>query len=270
MRYRGAFFFSGILSAVLWFAHGAAAQSEHEPNRCNDLFVKSVGEHLRLSDFSYPAAGRYPSAENGGLIASGVCKVLPTNSSRIVGAFAYDAGGEDEKELLLALADASSNRIIASFKGAIPVDPAHEVNEYSLRLDTARYTLSKNTRAFGLRLNTFRERCGYDGGIDDQLTLFIIDGKVLRPVFSENMTHWVYGGGNRCGGEVVPRIDASVFISVENTSSNGFADLRLSVRSNARTKPPSVVVKYTGETYDLSLWKKAFSTWWGAIDPDAR
>ncbi len=268
---RSNIFLKCILLIALWFSQGVLAQPEREASLCSDVIVKSVGNHFNLDNFSYPASGMYPSTKNGGLIVAGICKPWPANNSRIIAAFAYDAGVEFEKQLLLAVIDAPSNRVIAFYRGTIPEDAASEVNADSLRLDTARYILSKTTRAFGLRTSTFRDRCSYEGGFDDQLTLYVIDGKQLRPILSETMWQWRrYGAGNPCGGEDVPTIDAKTFISVENTSSNGFADLRLSVKSNAKQQPPSVVVKYNGENYDLAPWTKVFGSWWEAIDPNAQ
>ena len=100
--------------------------------------------------------------------------------------------------------------MLASYKGVIAEDAATELSSQSLRLDTARYTLSANTRAFGLRVNAFRDRCTYEGGFDDELTLFVVDGRAIRPVLAETMSRWWHGPGNRCGGEETPRIDSNV------------------------------------------------------------
>lgn len=72
----------------------------------------------------------YPSVENGGLVVAGVCKNWPGNSSRVISAFAYDAGVEYEKQLLVVLVDVTGSRVIASYKSAIPEDAASEVNSY--------------------------------------------------------------------------------------------------------------------------------------------
>jgi hypothetical protein len=247
----------------MFFGQDALAQSRLEENadRCSDAVVKRLGKHFRLSDFTYP------HDENGGLIVAGVCKPWPTNRSRTIAAFAYDDGTKYEKQLLLAVVEGPNNRVIASYKGVIPEeDAAIEVSSHSLRLDTARYVLSKNTRAFGLRLHMFRDRCSYEGGYDDELTLFILDGQTIRPVLTETMWHWSYdvphGAGDKCtaatAGVEVSRIDTNTLISVEPTASNGFADLRLtSIRSDEK-KPFSTIVKYNGERYDLEPWRTAF------------
>ena len=256
--------FACLLSTVICFEQCALAQSRQDEGarRCSDAVVERLGKHFRLSHFAYPEQGMYPSVENGGLLVAGTCKPWPTDKSKVIAAFAYDGGTEDEKQLLLAVVEGSSNRVIASYKSVIPEDAATEVSSHSLKLDTARYTLSKETRAFGLRINTFRERCIYEGGLNDELTLFVVDGQTIRPVLTETMNHWSYDAGNRCSGEDVPRTEANVLISVEPTVSNGFADLRLTAIRGDKKNPVSSIVKYNGERYDLKPWSTAFGAWW--------
>ncbi|MBK9218540.1 MAG: hypothetical protein IPL70_09030 [Uliginosibacterium sp.] len=253
-----------LLSSVICFGQYALAQaqSKEDATRCDKAVVKRLWLHFDPTGFAYPASGKYPSVENGGLLVAGICKPWPANKSRTIAAFAYDAGIEYEKQLLLAVIDRPSNRVIASYKGVITEDAGTEVSSYSLRLDTARYTLSKNARAFGLRLSTFRDRCTYEGGSDDELTLFVVDGQTIRPVLTETMSHWSYGGGNRCGGEDAPSTDANTLINIEPTISNGFADLRFTAIRSDKKKPISVVVRYSGERYDLKQWSEAFDAWW--------
>lgn len=76
------------------------------------------------------------------------------------------------------------------------------------------------------------------------------------------MSRWSYGGGNRCGGEDVPRIDANTLISVEPAISNGFADFRLTAIRSDKKNPVSAIVKYDGERYDLKPWRAALDAWW--------
>ena len=160
------------------------------------------------------------------------------------------------------LVEGPDHRVLASYKGVIAEDAATQVSSHSLRLDTARYTLSANTRAFGLRVKAFRDRCTYDGGFDDELTLFVVEGRAIRPVLAETMSRWWHGPGNRCGGEETPRIDSNVTISVEPTASHGLADLRFTaVRSDGK-KPVSAVVRYDGKSYDLGRWRAALNAWW--------
>lgn len=254
-----------LLSFSFSYSITTDADAKADPimqTQCSEEVVRSVGKHFNLDYFSHPQNGFYPSIENGGLIFSSSCKAFPNNKQIIISAFAYDAGIESEKELLVALLDASNNRIIASYKETIQEDAATQINENSLSLDTAKYTLSENVRAFGVRINGFLDRCGYEGGYDDQLILFVMNGKKLQPIFSEIMSHWGYMSGNRCNGEDPQKIYTNTIISIEKTSSHGFSDLRISANSNSKLKSPSIVIKFNGYNYDIAPWQHTFDSWW--------
>ena len=236
----------------------AAPQNTH---RCNDTTLQRIGAHFGLEHVAYPRDGTSPSAENGGLIISGTCKPWPGSRKRTVAALAYETG-LDEKALLLAIVDSRTGVVVASHRDAIVEDSATAVREHSVSLDTAPYILSTATRAFGVRLNTFLDRCGYEGGSDGQLTLLVANGKVIRPIFTEPMRHWHYLGANRCNGEDVPFTTTSTSIIVQRTSTNGLADLVLVARRSDGKKALTATVKYDGNQYDLSPWRGAFSRWW--------
>jgi len=264
-----------IFLVFLGFGHSALADYPISGGRdsCDATVLKTVGDHFRLEKFSFP----YP---NGGDVLSGDCKPWPTDASRTLAAFYYQT---DEQKypgyvvrqfvLLLALVDVPSQRVIASYRSEpVEEDAVTWVDEYSARLDTARYTLSKTTRAFALRSFTFHGPCAASGGWTDDLTLFVVAGKKLRPVLSQTMSHWKQGGSGSCGSPIVeddPPVDvqADIFIAVEKTATHGLADLRLSVKSDTHQNPPSMVIKYNGKDYDQMAWDKAFRDWWESVNP---
>lgn len=259
--------FTAVVS-FFWLSQSVLAQSgiEEDEQHCNQPVVELVGKHFKIADFSYPRDGMYPSVENGGILVSGACKRWPNDNGKIIAAFAFDAGVEYEKQLIVALVDTTKTQIISSYNSTMEEDAATEVNSYSLKLDTARYILSKRTRAFGLRTNISKDRCTYDGGSGDELTLFVVDGERIRPVLGLTMSQWEYGRGNRCsGGREVSRKEANLFISIEPTASNGFADLLITAKGNDGKAPLRVKITYDGTHYELDSWQKAFNQWWDAI-----
>ncbi|MDR2638126.1 MAG: hypothetical protein LBB55_07290, partial [Zoogloeaceae bacterium] len=181
----------------------------------------------------------------------------------VIAAFAYDAKVEYEKKLLLVVYDNTRKRVISSYSGILGEDAATEVGPYSIRIDTARYVLAKNVRAFGLRLDTRNGRnCG-DGTWGDELILYVMEGRKLRPVFFATMRRGLLGrvgseGMDRCGFNV--EMDSEKTISIEKTSTHGFADIRLTasvtwgfdeptaIRPNP-PKPLSRIIKYDGKRY---------------------
>ena len=242
----------------------AQSQTDTDAHRCADAIVEQVGRHFHLTDFSYPTNRTAQDAERGGRVIAGVCRNWPGNIGRVIVAFAYDAEVEYEKKLLVAVLDSATHRVIAAYQDVIGEDAATQVSSSSLTLDLAPYKLSATTRAFGLRVNTFQDRCSFEGGFDNELTLFVVTGKALRPVLSETISRWRNARGNRCGGEEVERVESNVVISVEPRSTQGFADLRFTAKPSDKRKPVQAVVKYNGSRYDLQPWRTVFDPWWEA------
>jgi hypothetical protein len=223
-----------FIVALICFGLGQSAygQTDSEKKRCDESIVNLVGKHLDVSDFSYPKDRMYPSAENGGVIIAGVCKVWPKDSSKTIAIFAYDAGVEYEKRLIVVLVDTRKWRIVASYKGVIQEDAAMTVGDDSFRIDTARYDIAPGVRAFGLDItNSYSQGCG-DGGSGPVRTLFVQDGKEIKPILEDfYISSWSYiqEGQSRCTGTDAP--EESLYenrgysLSVDTTSTNGYRDL---------------------------------------------
>ena len=224
-----AFTVAFICFGIDQFAYG---QTDSEKNRCDKSIVNLVGKHLDVSNFSYPKGHKYPKAENGGVIIAGVCKVWPKDNSITIGIFAYDDGVEYEKRLIVALVDTIKIRIVAIYKGAIQEDAAMIVGENSFRIDTARYDIAPSVRAFGLDVTTsYSQGCG-DGGLGPVRTLFVQDGKEIKPILEDfYISSWSYiqEGQSRCTGANAP--EESLYenrgysLSVDTASTNGYKDL---------------------------------------------
>jgi len=217
-----------VRKRALWALLAWAPQlSWASDQACTAPVLALVGKHFHLNDFSFPKPGLYPSQKNGGLVLAGVCQQWPAQKNQLITAFVYGNGEGGDQQLLMAMVDLDKKSVMASHQHPIEKDATTQYHSDSLRLDTASYPLSKSTKAFGLFANAFRERCTFDGGSDKHLTLFVVEGPAIRPVFQQTMSEWSYGPGNRCGGEDVPRIEINHVISVAPTTSNGLADLVL-------------------------------------------
>jgi hypothetical protein len=250
------------------FANEGQYVAPLERLRCAPPVVARVGEHFGLKAFSYPWSPLYQGGEEDGRIVAGVCSRWPGNNSQVVAAFAYDAGVQYEKALLVAVVDARQDRVVAAYRGVTDDEVNGErVTEYSLKIDLAPYFLSPGHRAIGLRLNTNRDSCGQSGGLDNDLMLFIIDEQKLRPVLQTTTHHWLYDEGNRCEIGDTGQTDAQTYIAIEPTSSHGLADLRFTAKRTDNAKPLTAIVKFTGDHYDLTAWDSAFESWWGTVIP---
>ncbi|MDR3054599.1 MAG: hypothetical protein LBU53_04265 [Zoogloeaceae bacterium] len=238
-----------------------------EQYACDERIVNTVGEHFELDHFFT----REGFNDDGKLIGAGMCKPFPQNRQWVIAAFGYDTGNEDdvyglpEKYLLLSVVDISKNRVIASYQRSILEDGTTDFSVGSIRLDTGRYNLSSTTRAFGVRLFTFQGSKAMDGGMENDLTLFIMEGSALKPVLSQTMRYWSYGVDRTHGINYDDMLETKIVISVEPTSTKGFADLRFIARRSDH-KSVSAVVKYNGESYDMTPFRNVFVDWWSLRD----
>jgi len=132
-----------------------------------------------------------------------------------------------------------------------------------LELDTARYNLTPELRAFGVRVR-FKGSSSANPLDESWLSLYVKEGDKLRPVL-DRLIVYSYGGewDTRCAGE---RSNTLRTIEIGKTSSHGYADLIVkSVTTgmvgegegedcNVKTttaKPVLTTLRYNGKTYVL-------------------
>jgi len=239
---------------------GLAAAQPH-PEACTPAVVRGVGEHFRLARFVFPREGMSAGVDDGGRLIAGACRPWPEDRALVAAAFAYEDDREFEKPLLVALVGRTSGRVIAAHAGVIAVDPASEVHPGSLAIDLAPYHLAPGVRAFGVRRHVFKDRCGYEGGADDHLALYVREGDALRPVLDVPTLHWRHLPGNRCAGIEPGRVVGQVLVAVGRGTTNGLADLELVTRRSDASRPLRVRLRYDGRRYEDAQWTKAFYGW---------
>ncbi len=128
------------------------SSTEKDTQRCDTSTINLIGKHFGIPDFSYPAEEMYRGTKN--LIVADACKPWPQNKSQTIAIFAYNNNIEYERALIIALVNTKKRQVIASYKGAISEDAAMTIGKDSMLIDTSRYQLAPNVRAFGLELTT--------------------------------------------------------------------------------------------------------------------
>lgn len=223
---------------------------------CTQETRDAVGRFLKIEDF-------VPQSKHG-VIVSESCKSWPYKDDRLLAAFAYDKDVDYEKSLVVAILDKKTMRVVSSRQSVIGEDAATTVGESSLQFDTARYQLSKEVRAFGLRFkNSARGPSCADGSSWNELTLFVPGGKSLLPIFTmDTQFQNALSGciGSATGHDVWEYGNRT--LSIANTTSNGFSDLHIVETVNidtnmeripdtmaARKRVNSRVVKFDGKEY---------------------
>jgi hypothetical protein len=243
---------------VSGFAVGQV-EGDASKHQCSASTVKLVGSHFKVPDLSFPNEGMSPSVANGGLVVAAACKAWPGRGSRTIAAIAYDAGIENEKRLLVALLDPSTGTVLAAYSGSIDEDATMNVGPASVRIDTARYDLAPDVRAFGIDLESGYSPGCVEGGLGPRRTLFIQEGKVLRPVLdSFYLSTWRFVKNvASCAEGADAATTETIFyaIGIGKTVSKGFADLQVTATNSysngakSKRKPLSYALRYDGKVY---------------------
>ena len=210
--------------------------------------------------------------QDGGNVTSEACKIWPYKPDLLLVAIAYDEGVEYEKSLFIAVIDKKTRQVVSSLKQAIYEDATTEVGERSLRLDTARYQLANDVRAFGVRFNSSARgaSCG-EAYWNDELTLLVPEGKDLRPVTSLNLYQQRWLEGCPAATSSARWEDATLTVDMDKASTNGLFDLVITARITVNSMGTA-----TGKTkdrieqhrlrYDGATYQKGKSVpWWLAI-----
>ncbi|MDR2365705.1 MAG: hypothetical protein LBD68_07615 [Zoogloeaceae bacterium] len=251
-----------IAASMLVFAANALAAPDEQV--CADDIHATIERDLHIENF----AGR--AQEDRRFIVSQACRIWPYAPEYTLAALAYDEGVENEKNIVVAIIDRERKRVISSKQWKIEEDALTEIGEYSLKLDTARYQLAGNVRAFGLRFQSSATGASCpDARFGDTLILLFPQGKSLRQVLDLYMYHQRAIQG--CLSGQVPNViweEAVLAVGIENTRTNGFYDLRVTASispgsneeptGSAKKRVERVILRYNGKHYEAS----GKSPWW--------
>ncbi|MCP2072457.1 UNVERIFIED_ORG: hypothetical protein J2Y77_001893 [Pseudomonas lini] len=152
-----------------------------------------------------------------------VCRINPANSSQVLAALPFaenvDEDGQGEYGLAVVVANASSGKIVAHHYQAASIS-SDAVYFESLSLDTARYQLAPQIRAFGVRV-AYQGSSRVNPFSSTTLNLYVLDGPALRPVMntlevSRSNGEW----DGSCTGDFIQTLRT---VSIGDTSKNGLA-----------------------------------------------
>lgn len=179
------------------------------------------------------------------------CKVWPAFQNQVISAkstYLADAGGEDAGvfDLDLAIMNATNSKPIATFckPGAYNSDA---IRLDDLRIDTARYRLAPDVRAFGLR-SMFGHSSSALPYEKTDLALYVREGNVLRPVLEGLVVFRNHGEFmSDCEG-YANRIHRT--LDIAPSSHYGFADLIITT-SGSKMKDTKSGGQCVSQTTDL-------------------
>lgn len=169
----------------------------------------------------------------GNELVAAACKPWPHDRNLLLAAYAFGTDVEDSKVLVVATVDAVTGRVASSYTTLVGEDAAVHFGENSLAIDAAPYQLAANVRAFGVRFNSdARGASCPDGAWSDELTLFVADGKSLRPVLRGlPMSRLEARKGMLCSASPdVIYDEAKLAVGIAGAATRGYADLQVSAR----------------------------------------
>ena len=171
--------------------------------------------------------------------------------------------------MIIALIDTLKSKVVATYIGAIHEDAAVTLGDNSFNIDTARYNLAPGVRAFGLDVSTSYSQGCVDGGVGPTRTLYVQDGKTIRPILEYFYIYtWKFanlGGRPNCvngeGDEVTANISYSIGISKATT--NGYSNLLITANGSYSNgdkytqKPFQYELHYDGNKYPTGIFNGA-------------
>jgi hypothetical protein len=253
---------------LLAIAHAVHAGASHD---CGAPVLAMLNQQLHVAHFA-PGPADFGTDPDGVIVAS-ACKPMPSDPRLTIAAVAWKGDKEESKALVVAIADESAQTISASFRDEIDEDAVTQVNNGSLRLDTAAYVLAPGVRAFGLDIFSNDRSCG-EGSPGPTRSLYVRDGKTLRPVVAGlnfSQSRYLRGNQPRCvsdqrEAETAIVEDYTVTIALGTAGKGGWRDLAITATSRRSDHLPGrtplhVSVPYDGDAYPLVTFVKAYDRW---------
>lgn len=181
---------------------------------------------LLVATHAYAECEKPPLSD--GVLAYSVCKDWPAHAGQTITAKAvFTADPSDPRgdsgmyDLDLAVVDSANAKVLASYRLAEAFN-SDAIAFEGFSVDTARYKLTAQQRAFGIRAS-FGHNSSANPYSKGDLTLYLKEGTALRPVLRGLVVYRANGeyDGNCTGqGEQTTRT-----LDIGKTSSHGFADL---------------------------------------------
>ena len=180
---------------------------------------------------------RYRRRQKEGDVIDVVCKPHPVHSNRTIVALFHDITDDDasahtdyDAAFMVAVVDANSKRMHAYHHSIVRGDATTRFDEFSLSLDTARYYLTDDIRALGVRMNISHYPRHAEGGETGHLSLFVESDDQLTPVLSNlPMNLWRVVDVRAENPEVVT---ADLILKMSGSRTEGWRDIEVIAKYN--------------------------------------
>ena len=213
------------------FSRSALAYDGLKP-KCNVKRVSFLSEALGISFGG-------DSRNDAGAVVALDCKPHPTRPDQTIVALFHGSGLSSG--FALAVVDVKREKVLRTYRREMEEDGSIRLSG-GLTLDTAAYQVSSKARAFGVRMHTGYSPRYAEGGESDYLSLFVEEGRSLRPVLSNRaMYQWRLLGTDCWRDSDVPckTETTTTTLSISPSSTNGWQDLDVvaTTRDDDASKP---------------------------------
>lgn len=254
-------YFKKIVFFVMLFAVNFAYANTNQ--QCTEANIKALKK-----DAASLAVGEHD-------FYSVSCKVLPNNNKRILSSYIMES---DKKHgywvWRVALLDSSTGTVTSGYTGYIDDDASTRVDSSSIWLDTARYYVNENNRAFGVRLDIgYGPQCA-QGGRTSFLTLFLVEKNVIKPILNSLPTSlWTLREGDTCSKSAVVIERGKSSLQIQPTQTSGFNDIKVVTSTKFIKYFPDYsqeiinsrkiykTLKFNGKEYPVNVWDDPGEGW---------
>lgn len=227
-----------MLALGWWTTSPAMAR---EPQSCD---VPAVARALQK-----PLGIAFPQGGQSGDVIDLVCKAHPENSAWTIVALFHDLHDDagqpvsDQKGFAVAVVDARRANVKHLHQEKVELNPGIRLTDTSLSIDTGRYELAPEVRAFGVRMDIGHSPKCADGGSSRFLTLLVPDGKGLRPVLNRQpLRVWSVAKWNLADNIDACSVDtineADLILTLGTGTSRGWRDLNVTARIQSHGPGP--------------------------------
>ncbi|UIP30236.1 hypothetical protein [Photobacterium sp. TLY01] len=215
---------SAPLFVSVWAGSAQAAQTQ-------------LCSNAMMSVLKSDARNQNDSEWNEDNFSSVACKRLPGEPDIMLGSnfqrrFMDPLDDSSQYLWRVVLVDTTTHQVVSAYTGSVGDEGGIRIDSDQIWLDTARYYLNDETRAFGVRLDIGHASRYAEGGASGYMTLFVREQEKLQPVLkSLPMNYWTNQEGHfSVTDEPVPIHQAKVYINIGNKISHGYRDLKLTTK----------------------------------------
>jgi hypothetical protein len=230
---------------IIWLlCESTVLRADDAENSCSEKIISAIGRKL---DLKFLQDYNEKSTPNEMIIKS-VCKKWPKDKTKTIAAIFYELS-TGVTPLIVSMNDTDSSNVISVYKDneyTLPV-----MNLEGISIDTARYNVTTDIRAFGVIFNgSSVVNNATSGGFGSIEALYIQENEKIKPIFEDFfLSTWKLIPCNQCS-DGAQREDVGYIIQMSKSITNGYYNLIIKpYSSDSKKKYLEYELIYDGSRY---------------------